>query len=180
MVISRLLFQEVYRYKNQQFWAQHILNKVFNTFQGDFATYFNDIWKLNLRTKQWYKIYTAYLPRPLYFHSAAHAGNGCMYIFGGIQYSEKDMRRRNDLFKMWMTIPKLSDICWDAITYYNNDLHTFDRGTLLRAGIPDRYVNRLPPLQAQLRKQTTDDLDEPSPSSLMSALSKRMRSPRVD
>ncbi|TMW47610.1 hypothetical protein DOY81_007309 [Sarcophaga bullata] len=144
--------------------------------QGDFATYFNDIWKLNLRTKQWYKIHTAYLPRPLYFHSAAHAGNGCMYIFGGIQYSEKDMRRRNDLFKMWMTIPKLSDICWDAITYYNNNLHNFDRGTLLGAGIPDRYVNRLPPLKEQLRKQTTDDLDEPSPSSLMSALSKRIRS----
>lgn len=95
-----------------------------------------------------------------------------MYIFGGIQYSEKDLRRRNDLFKMWMTIPKLSDICWDAITYYNNNLHYFDRETLLQAGIPDRYVNRLPPLQGQLSKQETNDLDE----SLVSALSKRIRS----
>lgn len=96
-----------------------------------------------------------------------------MYIFGGIEYSEKDMRRRNDLFKMWMTIPKLSDICWDAVTYYNHNLHNFDRGTLLRAGIPDRYVNRLPPLEQRLRKHTSDD---PSSSSLISALSKRMRS----
>lgn len=147
---------------------------VFVYFQGDFTTYFNDIWKLNLRTKQWYKIHSASLPRPLYFHSAAHAGNGCMYIFGGIEYSEKDMCRRNDLFKMWMTIPKLSDICWDAITYYNTNLHHFDRNTLLGAGIPERYVNRLPP--QRMRKQITEVCEEPSPSSLISALSKRMRS----
>ncbi|XP_075166906.1 scruin like at the midline isoform X2 [Haematobia irritans] len=141
--------------------------------QGDFTTYFNDIWKLNLRTKQWYKIHTATLPRPLYFHSAAHSGNGCMYIFGGIEYSEKDMRRRNDLFKMWMTIPKLSDICWDAITHYNCNLDRFDRTTLLGAGIPDRYANRLPPLPQRMRNYTSE---EPSPSSFISTVTKRMRS----
>ncbi|XP_059226065.1 kelch domain-containing protein 10 homolog isoform X2 [Stomoxys calcitrans] len=140
--------------------------------QGDFTTYFNDIWKLNLRTKQWYKIHSATLPRPLYFHSAAHAGNGCMYIFGGIEYSEKDMRRRNDLFKMWMTIPKLSDICWDAITHYNHNLHRFDRATLLGAGIPDRYVNLLPSLPQRMRKHISE---EPS-SSFINTVTKRMRS----
>ncbi|XP_005190212.1 kelch domain-containing protein 10 homolog isoform X2 [Musca domestica] len=142
--------------------------------QGDFNTYFDDIWKLNLRTKQWYKIHTAVLPRPLYFHSAAHAGNGCMYIFGGIEYNEvqRDMRRRNHLFKMWMTIPKLSDICWDAITYYNRNLHKFDRATLLNAGIPQRYVNRLPPLPERMRKHASD---EPSSSTFLNGLTKRMR-----
>ncbi|XP_073845762.1 scruin like at the midline isoform X1 [Musca autumnalis] len=142
--------------------------------QGDFNTYFDDIWKLNLRTKQWYKIHTATLPRPLYFHSAAHAGNGCMYIFGGIEYNEvqRDMRRRNHLFKMWMTIPKLSDICWDAITYYNHNLHRFDRATLLNAGIPQRYVNRLPALPERIRKHSSD---EPSSSSFLNGLTKRMR-----
>ncbi|ALC42409.1 slim [Drosophila busckii] len=113
--------------------------------QGDFSTYFSDIWKLNLRTKQWALIQTASLPRPLYFHSAAHSDNGCMYIFGGIEYNDKEMRRRNDLYKMWMTIPKLSEMCWDAITYYNDNMDLYDRKTLLSAGIPKSFTDRLPP-----------------------------------
>ncbi|XP_030386869.1 kelch domain-containing protein 10 homolog [Scaptodrosophila lebanonensis] len=113
--------------------------------QGDFSTYFSDIWKLNLRTKQWSIIQTASLPRPLYFHSAAHSDNGCMYVFGGIEYNEKEMRRRNDLYKMWMTVPKLSEMCWDAITYYNDNLDMYNRQTLLKSGIPKSFTERLPP-----------------------------------
>ncbi|XP_068143978.1 kelch domain-containing protein 10 homolog [Drosophila tropicalis] len=118
--------------------------------QGDFCTYFSDIWKLNLRTKQWTLIITASLPRPLYFHSAAHSDNGCMYVFGGIEYNEKEMRRRNDLYKMWMTVPKLSEMCWDAVTYYNENLDCFDRQSLLRAGIPKCFVQRLPPQRKKI------------------------------
>lgn len=98
-----------------------------------------------MRTKQWSIIQTASLPRPLYFHSAAHSDNGCMYIFGGIEYNDKEMRRRNYLYKMWMTIPKLSEMCWDAITYYNDNLDLYDRKALLSAGIPKSYTDRLPP-----------------------------------
>ncbi|XP_017865846.1 PREDICTED: kelch domain-containing protein 10 homolog [Drosophila arizonae] len=121
--------------------------------QGDFSTYFSDIWKLNLRTKQWTIIQTASLPRALYFHSAAHSGNGCMYIFGGIEYNDKEtLKRRNDLYKMWMTIPKLSEICWDAITYYNDNLDLYDRKTLLSAGIPKSFTERLPPQRVLTEK----------------------------
>lgn len=68
-----------------------------------------------------------------------------MYIFGGIEYNDKEMRRRNDLYKMWMTIPKLSEMCWDAITYYNDNLDLYDRKALLSSGIPKRFTERLPP-----------------------------------
>ncbi|XP_033153670.1 kelch domain-containing protein 10 homolog [Drosophila mauritiana] len=141
--------------------------------QGDFSTYFSDIWKLNLRTKHWYRIDTAILPRPLYFHSAAHSDNGCMYVFGGIEYIDKEMRRRNDLYKMWMTVPKLSEMCWDAITYYNDNLDLYDRKTLLKAGIPKRFTERLPP---QRRRRL--DPSQPDPSMLISLYSnpKRARS----
>nr|XP_016941110.1 kelch domain-containing protein 10 homolog [Drosophila suzukii] len=141
--------------------------------QGDFSTYFSDIWKLNLRTKHWFRIETASLPRPLYFHSAAHSDNGCMYVFGGIEYNDKEMRRRNDLYKMWMTVPKLSEMCWDAITYYNDNLDLYDRKTLLGAGIPNRFADRLPP---QRRRRL--DLSQPDPSMLISLYSnpKRARS----
>ncbi|KAI8038490.1 kelch domain-containing protein 10 homolog [Drosophila gunungcola] len=141
--------------------------------QGDFSTYFSDIWKLNLRTKKWFRIETATLPRPLYFHSAAHSDNGCMYVFGGIEYNVKEMRRRNDLYKMWMTVPKLSEMCWDAITYYNDNLDLYDRKTLLEAGIPKRFAERLPP---QRRRRL--DINQPDPSMMISLYSnpKRARS----
>jgi len=126
-----------------------------------------------LRTKHWFRIETASLPRPLYFHSAAHSDNGCMYVFGGIEYNDKEMRRRNDLYKMWMTVPKLSEMCWDAITYYNDNLDLYDRKTLLGAGIPNRFADRLPP---QRRRRL--DLSQPDPSMLISLYSnpKRARS----
>lgn len=88
-----------------------------------------------------------------------------MYIFGGIEYTEEDVYRRNNLFKMWLTIPKLSEICWDAITYYNSDLHYFDRKTLLQAGIPNLYLNRLLPQQE--RAHTLDKPNKPSSSSIL-------------
>ncbi|XP_016984941.1 kelch domain-containing protein 10 homolog [Drosophila rhopaloa] len=141
--------------------------------QGDFSTYFSDIWKLNLRSKKWFRIETATLPRPLYFHSAAHSDNGCMYVFGGIEYNVKEMRRRNVLYKMWMTVPKLSEMCWDAITYYNDNLNLYDRKTLLGAGIPKRFAERLPP---QRRRRL--DINQPDPSMIISLYSnpKRARS----
>ncbi|BFG03244.1 kelch domain-containing protein 10 homolog [Drosophila madeirensis] len=140
--------------------------------QGDFSTYFSDIWKLNMRTKQWFLLETS-LPRPLYFHSAAHSDNGCMYVFGGIEYNDKEMRRRNGLYKMWMTVPKLSEMCWDAVTYYNDNLDMYDRKTLLKSGIPKTFTDRLP---AQARKKT--EKNEPDPSMLISLYShpKRARS----
>lgn len=139
--------------------------------QGDFSTYFSDIWKLNLRTKQWTIIQTASLPRPLYFHSAAHSDNGCMYIFGGIEYNDKEMRRRNDLYKMWMTIPKLSEMCWDAVTYYNDNLDLFDRKTLTNAGIPKRFTERLPP-----QRFVNDDVPGTSLVTSLYSMAKRARS----
>lgn len=90
------------------------------------------------------KIRTASLPNPMYFHSAADDGQGCMYIFGGIEYNNGDVKRSNSLFKMWMTIPKLSEICWEAVTHYNKNLHLFDAQLLRAEGIPDRFIDRLP------------------------------------
>ncbi|XP_017079146.1 kelch domain-containing protein 10 homolog [Drosophila eugracilis] len=136
--------------------------------QGDF-TYFRDVWKLNLRTMQWFRIETATLSRPLYFHSAAHSDNGCMYVFGGIEYCGKKMRRRNYLYKMWMTVPKLSEMCWDAITYYNDNLDLYDRKTLMAAGIPKRFAERLPPQRKKF------DINQAETSMLFSLYSKAKR-----
>ncbi|XP_054746274.1 kelch domain-containing protein 10 homolog [Anastrepha obliqua] len=105
--------------------------------------YFSDIWRLNFTTKQWTLIKTASLPKALYFHAAAHSQNGCMYIFGGIEYDEKRIRRCNDLYKMWMTIPLLSEICWEAVLHYRPNLKLNGHSQLLKMGIPLRFAQRL-------------------------------------
>ncbi|XP_054745546.1 kelch domain-containing protein 10 homolog, partial [Anastrepha obliqua] len=105
--------------------------------------YFSDIWRLNFTTKQWTLIKTASPPKALYFHAAAHSQNGCMYIFGGIEYDEKRIRRCNDLYKMWMTIPLLSEICWEAVLYYRPNLKLNGHSQLLKMGIPLRFAQRL-------------------------------------
>ncbi|CAD7014793.1 unnamed protein product [Ceratitis capitata] len=110
--------------------------------QGD-QVYFSDIWRLNFTTKQWTLIQTAQLPKPLYFHAAAHSQNGCMYIFGGIEYDIKHSRRCNDLYKMWMTIPKLSEICWEAVLHYTPNLKMTSYTQLLKMGIPLSFAQRI-------------------------------------
>lgn len=106
--------------------------------------FFNDIWKLNLRTHQWQLYQTAKMPQPLYFHDAATNGNGLMYIFGGIAVNRDatTSARTNDIYKMWTAIPKLSEICWDALIHYHPHLPLLNRGQLLEAGIPPKFAER--------------------------------------
>lgn len=96
---------------------------------------FDDIWKLNLRTYQWTRYAQTKLPHKLHFHDATIANNGCMYIFGGISGS-----RNNHLHKMWLRIPKLSDMCWEALQVYNPALNKIEKSTLLQVGVPQKYA----------------------------------------
>lgn len=141
--------------------------------QSDLTTYFADVWKINFRTMQWTLVKNAVLPRPLYFHSAATSGNGCMYIFGGIEFNKTTMRRRNDLYKMWMTIPKLSEMCWDAITYYNPNLDRYKRNYLLKIGIPERFVDRV--VEPKLTLERSSSTGSSSSADASPSLSKRVR-----
>lgn len=106
--------------------------------------HYNDIWKLNLQTFQWRLFTTSTFPHPLYFHDAATSGNGLMYVFGGIEYRNEDsIPRTNELYKMWVTVPKLSEICWDALLHYEPKLPGYSRDILLKMGIPQRFANRI-------------------------------------
>lgn len=102
--------------------------------------YLDDIWKFNLRTYQWTLYKQTKLPYKLYFHDAASTGNGLMYIFGGV--SGRAENRTNDLHKMWVQIPALSEICWDAITYYHPTISSRSKEDLLRVGIPLKFAER--------------------------------------
>lgn len=107
---------------------------------------FDDIWRLDLSTLRWTKL-SQRLPRPIYFHSATVTPAGCMYVFGGVT-SEMGDRRSNEIYKMWLNVPSLQEITWDAIT---NGFHTIlrrhghDQEYLRRSGfhIPPKFFQRL-------------------------------------
>lgn len=106
--------------------------------------FFKDIWKLNLRTYQWRQFQTTTLPQALYFHDAATSGNGLMYVFGGIGVNSSltSSARTNDIYKMWTTIPKLSEMCWEALVHYYPQMPKLEKTQLMEAGIPPKYAER--------------------------------------
>ncbi|KAH8385012.1 hypothetical protein KR093_010036 [Drosophila rubida] len=55
---------------------------------------------------------------------------------------------------MWLSVPKLSEMCWEAFTYYN-DVGRTDHKALLATGVPHKFINRLPP-----RRATTIELEK--------------------
>ncbi|EFN89737.1 kelch domain-containing protein 10 homolog [Harpegnathos saltator] len=104
---------------------------------------FSDVWRLDLSTLQWTCLRTCILPCPLYFHSAALTPEGRMYIFGGIIKENNTIQRTNAVLSVWLTIPKLSEICWQALNHYCLDLRNRSPDELLRIGIPLKFVQRL-------------------------------------
>lgn len=121
----------------------------------DLRTEFDDIWKLSLKTFQWTKFSTK-LPKKMYFHDACITSNYCMWIFGGVYATRVSTRERpnrpqthhyirtrvNTVFKMFVSIPKLADIAFEALCHYNPGIEKADPDYLIRQGVPLEYVER--------------------------------------
>ncbi|PSN30842.1 Kelch domain-containing protein 10 [Blattella germanica] len=104
---------------------------------------FRDVWRLELQTLQWTRMLKSSFPRAVYFHSVAITPAGCMYSFGGITESQNNTKRTADVYRAWMCIPKLAEICWEAILHYNPNLYQLPKDKLLNYGLPSEYVNRI-------------------------------------
>jgi Kelch motif len=110
----------------------------------DGRRHFTDIWKLNLPTMTWHKFQTTALPQPLFFHDAAAHQDGCMYIFGGIKQDDGNTVRTNSIYKMYVTLPKLKVIAYEALLhYYSKRLRGLTKCQLLELGLPVVYAERL-------------------------------------
>ncbi|XP_012216265.1 kelch domain-containing protein 10 homolog [Linepithema humile] len=110
-------------------------------YNGDWV--YSDVWRLDLGTLQWTLLRECILPNPVYFHSAALTPEGRMYIFGGIVKINEKMHRTNAVYSAWLTIPKLSDICWQALNCYYPSLKDSSPDKLLHIGIPSKFVRTL-------------------------------------
>ncbi|KAK5645440.1 hypothetical protein RI129_006740 [Pyrocoelia pectoralis] len=108
----------------------------------DGETVFDDLWRLELSTMQWTLIEKCILPKPTYFHSAAVCPEGKMYVFGGI-YGGDQIRRSSDIYSIWLCIPKLSEICWEALLHYNPQISKHSKEQLINSGLPRGFLDRL-------------------------------------
>ncbi|CAK1581697.1 unnamed protein product [Parnassius mnemosyne] len=119
--------------------------QVFVVGGSDGQSMFEDVWRLNISDLQWNLMQKTVLPHPLSFHSSTVTSYGCMYTFGGIEPKEEATCRNNTMYKVWICIPKLSEICWEALMTFHPNLDQVKRKTLLNIGIPIHLVDRLHP-----------------------------------
>ncbi|CAD6225376.1 GSCOCG00005647001-RA-CDS [Cotesia congregata] len=104
---------------------------------------YSDIWQLNLRTLQWTCLnkFGFTLPQPVCEHDALITYKGKMYIFGGrIKNTNDRLMEINTLYSSWLRIPRLTDICWDAVNHYYKDLNTKTDEELFNLGLPVNIV----------------------------------------
>lgn len=109
--------------------------------QGVFET----VWRLHVPTMQWTLMQKTVLPNPLYFHASTITSYGCMYVFGGIEPREHAADRNNILYKVWLCIPKLSEMCWEAVLHFHPHLDQVNKKTILKMGIPKHFADRIHP-----------------------------------
>jgi hypothetical protein len=63
-------------------------------------------------------------------------------IFGGIT---ANALRTNNLYKMWVNIPKLSVMAWEAILHYRPYISRASKEFLLEKGVPLHFASRVHP-----------------------------------
>ncbi|ODN03958.1 Kelch domain-containing protein 10 [Orchesella cincta] len=107
----------------------------------DSKNIFMDLWRLHIPSMQWHFL-TIQMPMALCFHSTCITAVGCMYVFGGVTHLQHSTRT-NKLFKIWLVVPKLKEMCWEALLHYRPDICRQRRSSLLKSGIPNEFISRL-------------------------------------
>ncbi|KAL1110152.1 hypothetical protein AAG570_008229 [Ranatra chinensis] len=106
----------------------------------------DDCWMLDLIKLRWKKLTDLKLPYPAYFHSSSVTPAGKLYNFGGINQKGKSTERTSDIHSAWICIPKLKEICWEAVQFYKFTSH-LTMTELRNHGCPEEFMQRIPQLQ---------------------------------
>lgn len=94
-------------------------------------------------TFQWTRFPRFSLPQGTYFHSSCLTSNGKLINFGGIVQTDTSSRRSASVHTAWLCVPKLKEICWEALLYYVPDLDLLPTNELRSLGLPDEFMARL-------------------------------------
>lgn len=65
-----------------------------------------------------------------------------MFSFGGVTDTEGEVRT-NALYSVWLTIPSLSHICWEAVASYIPNIGLMDKQKLYKLGVPLKYIQQI-------------------------------------
>jgi len=103
---------------------------------------FNDFWRIDFDTLQWEKLCITH--RPISLHSTEITPSGRMYCYGGLIPFDNNGAFSNTLTSGWIKIPKLKDICWEAMIYYfKQQMFKSTDECLKKIGIPQEYYERI-------------------------------------
>lgn len=123
-------------------------------YNDNYAIY-KDTWRIDLRTMKWKRIKSLNLPNGTYFHSTACTPDGRMVVYGGITNRREPHERTADVYSAWITIPKLSDACWEALDFYI-------RKKIIK--LPNNLKSLELPIYDETRLRSTVDLNFPNES----------------
>ncbi|XP_057321422.1 kelch domain-containing protein 10 homolog [Microplitis mediator] len=106
----------------------------------DYNDAFNDVWRLNLTSLKWSCLqrFGTALPHHVVNHSMTVSPAGKLFTVGGCIYTN-DMEQEScssTLHSSWIRIPKLTDICWEAVLHYYPNLKSMTDKEIISLGIP--------------------------------------------
>lgn len=81
----------------------------------------------------------------MYGHMAfvsLHLQAGCMYIHGGVVNIHEN-KRTGSLFKIWLSVPSLLELCWEKLLLAFPHLSTLPTMQLLNLGLTQELIERL-------------------------------------
>ncbi|XP_057331210.1 kelch domain-containing protein 10 homolog [Microplitis mediator] len=105
---------------------------------------FNDIWQLNLTSSKWTCLerFGAVLPHYVTSNSMAVSPAGQLFTFGGFTFPH-DMEQGTSLSTLhstWLRIPKLTDICREAVFHYFPNLTSMTEEEINSLSLPSQLL----------------------------------------
>lgn len=100
----------------------------------------DDCWLLDLQGLTWKKLSSLKLQFPTYFHASCITPSGKLYTFGGICEVGRRTHRTSNIVSAWVCIPKLKEMCWEAVLYYG--LFKNSQEMDLKMELPLEFQNR--------------------------------------
>ncbi|CAD6235080.1 GSCOCG00007796001-RA-CDS [Cotesia congregata] len=110
--------------------------------QIDHEDYYNDLWELNLSTMTWKNIDNrgTLIPPTFEDYSMTVSPAGQLFTFGGSIGDPKDrVPYGSRVHSVWITIPKLSDICWESVLHYLPSLVSMSQEQVENLGISWKF-----------------------------------------
>ncbi|XP_057322940.1 kelch domain-containing protein 10 homolog [Microplitis mediator] len=112
----------------------------FHNRECDVYVKLSDVWRLNLTSLKWTCLerFGTVLPYHAYSHSMTISPAGKLVLFDS-DMSDIDVEQEyggSALHSTWLRIPKLTDICWEAVFHYFPNLKSMTDKEIMSLGLP--------------------------------------------